>query len=118
MRRIMLAAAVAALANMLLGSLDAADKGETGPEPKTIRRQAALEEINTLAQEFAPTFSPDGKTMVFSSTRSSGTARRRDRRSCARSSGRSGPRHRTRAGGLETTAGTGMTYHHTTEFTV
>ncbi|HNE21397.1 MAG TPA: OmpA family protein [Turneriella sp.] len=68
----MLAAAVAALANMLLGSLDAADKGETGPEPKTIRRQAALEEINTLAQEFAPTFSPDGKTMVFSSTRSSG----------------------------------------------
>lgn len=67
----MLAAAIAALVNMLLGSVDAAEKGGTGAEPKTIRRQAALAEINTRAQEFAPTFTPDGKTMVFSSTRSS-----------------------------------------------
>jgi outer membrane protein OmpA-like peptidoglycan-associated protein len=68
----MLAAATAALVNMLLGSVDAAEKGSTGAETKTIRQHPALAEINTRAQEFAPTFTPDGKTMVFSSTRSSG----------------------------------------------
>jgi len=72
MRRILLAAAVAALANMLLGGLDAADRSGIRTEPKTIRRHPALAEINTPAQEFAPTFTPDGKTMIFSSTRSSG----------------------------------------------
>lgn len=72
MGRIMLTAAIAALANMLLGSLDAATKGRYEIEQKTIRRHPALAEINTPAQEFAPTFTPDGKTMIFSSTRSSG----------------------------------------------
>ncbi len=68
----MLAAAIAALANILLGSLDAADEGPAEPERKTIRRHPALEYINTPAQEFAPTFTPDGKTMIFSSTRATG----------------------------------------------
>ncbi|HRP70740.1 MAG TPA: OmpA family protein, partial [Turneriella sp.] len=34
-----------------------------------IQKQASLSGINTDAQEFAPTFSADGKTMIFSSTR-------------------------------------------------
>ena len=37
-----------------------------------IKNQPALEQINTAAQEFSPTFSADGKTMIFSSTRASG----------------------------------------------
>lgn len=37
-----------------------------------IKQHPALSAINTPAQEFAPTFTADGKTMVFSSTRSTG----------------------------------------------
>lgn len=37
-----------------------------------IKRQPALAAINTDAQEFSPTFSADGKTMIFSSTRGGG----------------------------------------------
>lgn len=37
-----------------------------------IKLQPALAQINTEAQEFAPTFSADGKTMIFSSTRGGG----------------------------------------------
>lgn len=47
-----------------------ADNGAINPVE--IKRQPALEQINTAAQEFAPTFTADGKTMVFSSTRSTG----------------------------------------------
>ncbi|MBV6493249.1 MAG: Protein TolB [Turneriella sp.] len=36
-----------------------------------IQKHESLTQINTDAQEFAPTFSPDGKTMIFSSTRGS-----------------------------------------------
>lgn len=72
MSRFLLAATLSVLANFLIGALDAAGTAATVAEEKTIRRQAALGEINTGAQEFAPTFTPDGKTMVFSSTRSSG----------------------------------------------
>lgn len=72
MRRILLTAAAAALANILAGAVDAAPPKNAGSDTKSIRRQPALEEINTTAQEFAPTFTPDGKTMVFSSTRAAG----------------------------------------------
>jgi len=37
-----------------------------------IKREPALAQINTHAQEFSPTFSADGKTMIFSSTRGAG----------------------------------------------
>ncbi|MBS0618085.1 MAG: PD40 domain-containing protein [Spirochaetes bacterium] len=71
MRRIILGAALALLANFLLSPIDATPNTAAALETKTIRTQPALAQINTAAQEFAPTFSPDGKTMVFSSTRGS-----------------------------------------------
>lgn len=49
----------------------AGDSGYYAQAPE-IRRQPALEQINTAAQEFAPTFTADGKTMIFSSTRGAG----------------------------------------------
>lgn len=58
----MLNAAIATLANVLIGALDAFD----------IKTHPALVAINTPAQEFSPTFTPDGKTMIFSSNRATG----------------------------------------------
>ncbi|AFM14454.1 OmpA family protein [Turneriella parva] len=60
--RLILSARLLIAANALFDVLAAAE----------IRQQPALEAINTAAQEFAPTFSADGKTMIFSSTRASG----------------------------------------------
>lgn len=48
----------------------------TSDQAVEIKQQPALAQINTEAQEFAPTFSADGKTMIFSSTRLAGSAGR------------------------------------------
>ena len=55
---------------LLFALVYAGDSGFSAQAPE-IRRQPALEQINTPAQEFAPTFTADGKTMIFSSTRGS-----------------------------------------------
>lgn len=56
---------------LLLAVVYAGDSGYSAQAPE-IRKQPALEQINTAAQEFSPTFTADGKTMIFSSTRGSG----------------------------------------------
>jgi outer membrane protein OmpA-like peptidoglycan-associated protein/Tol biopolymer transport system component len=63
MSRLLIIAAIVGL-NAVFDALHAAD----------IRKQPALAQINTAAQEFAPTFTADGKTMIFSSTRGAGHA--------------------------------------------
>jgi outer membrane protein OmpA-like peptidoglycan-associated protein len=60
--RLILSVALLVAANAIVDTLAAAE----------IRQQPALGAINTPAQEFSPTFSADGKTMIFSSTRGSG----------------------------------------------
>lgn len=61
MSRILIIAAIVVV-NALFDTLQAAE----------IKRQPSLAAINTDAQEFSPTFSTDGKTMIFSSTRGGG----------------------------------------------
>ncbi len=61
MSRILTVALIVAL-NAAFDALQAAE----------IKKQPALAAINTDAQEFSPTFSADGKTMIFSSTRGAG----------------------------------------------
>lgn len=71
MRKIFFTIALAVAANLFFGKADAAEI-KTPTAEKTVRTEPALEKVNSPAQDFSPTFSPNGKTMVFSSTRGAG----------------------------------------------